>query len=68
MHNHHHEISSHDELLALLKYMVSHNKSHTVELEKLSSKLNNENLASAIEAYSKGNEYLEKALTELEEE
>lgn len=68
-HEHHHEISSHEELLALLKYMVSHNESHTVELEKLATKIENDDeLQNAIEAYKQGNMHLQNALKELEGE
>lgn len=67
-HHHNHEISSKEEQLALLKYMVSHNKSHTVELEKLAQKIGeNEELTNAIKAYEKGNEHLENVLKSLEE-
>lgn len=68
-HHHNHEITSKEEQLALLKYMVSHNKSHTVELEKLAQKIGeNEELINAIQAYEKGNEHLENVLKSLEGE
>lgn len=67
-HHHHHEITSAEEQLALIKYMVSHNKSHTVELQKLADKFGeNEELSKAIQAYEKGNEHLENVLKALEE-
>ena len=69
MHNHNDvEISSHEELVALVKYMLSHNISHTNELEQLASKLdNNENIHKAIESYNNGNDYLAKLLEEIGE-
>lgn len=67
--HHHHEITSAEEQLALLKYMVSHNKSHTVELQKLAQKIEgSEELQKAIEAYEEGNAHLENVLKSLEEE
>ena len=68
-HIHNHEISKDDELLALLKYMVSHNKTHTNELLELSEQLNTDKsseaynlVCKAIEEYEKGNGLLENAL------
>lgn len=69
MHEHHHEITTNEEQLALLRYMVSHNKSHTAELEKLAQKIgDSDELQKAIKAYEEGNLHLEKVLKMLEEE
>lgn len=68
MHNHNHSVNDREELLALIKYMASHNESHTRELSSLLEKLDfadddaKKNLASAIEHYNDGNEFMNKAI------
>lgn len=65
-HHHHHDISNKDEVLALITYMVNHNKSHTSELESLANRIDDksayESVMNAIENYNKGNECLANAL------
>ena len=55
-----------DELIALIKYLVNHNKSHNEELKELASKLkDNEaynDIVEAISIYDKANLKLEDAL------
>ena len=69
IHNHNHEVSQDDELLALRKYMVGHNESHTSELSELAKQLDTDKsseaynlVCKAIEEYEKGNGLLENAL------
>ena len=68
VHDHHgdHETSTpKEELLALLSYMVSHNKHHAQELSELATCLDGdakEALSRAIQLFSEGNEQLEVAL------
>lgn len=66
------DVSKKDELVALLKYMISHNESHTTELDKLVAKASelgedkaSEMIKSAIESYTAGNEALAKAFDQL---
>ena len=69
-HAHHHDhalegATSPEETLALLAYMVSHNKHHAEELEKLAAEIKGEaefHLQNAIGSFNEGNEELEKAL------
>ena len=69
-HAHHHDhaldsATSQEETLALLAYMVSHNKHHAEELEKLATEIKGEaefHLQNAIGSFKEGNEELEKAL------
>lgn len=65
-------ISAKDELVALLKYMIGHNRSHTEELDKIIGKLGElgdasavNYVKSAVDFYSNGNDALAKALAEL---
>lgn len=55
-----------DELIALIKYLVNHNKSHNEELKELASELkDNEaynDIVEAISIYDKANLKLEDAL------
>ncbi len=68
MHNHNRSVNDRDELFALVKYMASHNESHTNELRSLLDKLDfasdeaRDDLARAIEHYSAGNDLMNKAL------
>ncbi len=70
-HNHSHDVNSpesKEELLALLSYMVSHNKHHAAELEELSkstSGVSYDLLQSAIASYNEGNRLLEEALSKM---
>ena len=78
-HNHGHEHThthsggtdtpdSKEELLALLSYMVSHNKHHAAELEELSKNTTGEAfdlLQKAIASYTEGNRLLEEALSKM---
>lgn len=70
-HNHSHDVNSpesKEELLALLSYMVSHNKHHAAELEELSKNTTGEAfdlLQKAIASYTEGNRLLEEALSKM---
>ncbi len=64
-HNHNHSHGSPEESLALLGYMVEHNKHHAQELKEIADGLSSESRALILEAvddFNKGNEKLEKAL------
>ncbi len=75
----HHEHHTHDngvapmeELVALMKYMVSHNAEHTHELEHLALDIKDagneevyNKVMSAVENYHKGNDILADALSKL---
>lgn len=65
-HEHHHGgASTEEEKLALLNYMLGHNRSHTEELHNLAHDLEGkpgELLHAAVEAYENGNEKLAEAL------
>ena len=70
-HEHHHhdpshaEVTSKEETLALLAYMVSHNKHHAEELANLSAGVEGEaaaELQKAITLFNEGNVALEAAL------
>ncbi|MCR5154417.1 MAG: cobalt transporter [Lachnospiraceae bacterium] len=66
-HSHHHdgEKTSPEEALALLNYMVGHNKHHAEELHELAHSVSGEAaelLHSALKDYEEGNVKLEKAL------
>ena len=73
-HNHHHdhehgEEVSKEETLALLAYMVSHNKHHAEELTNLSAGVQGEAaiaLQKAIALFQEGNQALETALKLME--
>ena len=59
----HHHGQSEEEQMALLEYLVDHNKHHTEELESLRSLPGiEEALDVALEAYQKGNAALESYL------
>ena len=65
-HEHTAEGASREETLALLSYMVSHNKHHAEELSDLSAHVSGEArscLLQAIKLFGEGNQELEKALT-----
>ena len=68
MHMHHHPEEEHhspQELLALVQYMVGHNRQHTEELHELSHELEGEAgqlIHDACVDYQVGNEKLEEAL------
>lgn len=65
-HEHGHEsAASPEEKLALLNYMLGHNRSHTEELHDLAHSLEgapHDLLHAAVEAYENGNEKLAEAL------
>lgn len=65
-HEHHHGgASTEEEKLALLNYMLGHNRAHTEELHDLAHGLEGapgELLHAAVEAYENGNEKLAEAL------
>lgn len=69
-HHHHHEGGENArENLALLTYMLDHNRHHASELEDLADKLEADGMAQAAEqirrgvkAFQEGNHYLEHAL------
>jgi len=75
-HQHSHEhihseapASSREELLALLSYMVSHNKHHAEELHDLAHDIGGETatlIHKAIDAFSEGNTRLEEALEHMQ--
>ena len=73
-HNHEHasgEAPSREETLALLSYMVHHNKHHAEELSELSKSLDGEasiSLQKAISAFENGNAELERALELMQKE
>lgn len=74
-HNHSHgEITSKDEIIALLEYMANHNGSHTAELSSLLDKMDfasddaRGKIASAIDCYTNGNDLLISALKEIKGE
>lgn len=68
MHNHNHDVNDREELLALIKYMASHNESHTRELSSLLDKMDfasadaRDILVNAIEHYNSGNDMMNKAI------
>lgn len=67
---HCHEHHSHEEALALLTYMVGHNKHHTEELHDIAHSTDGEAaqlLHEAVSQYTQANEKLEKALALLKD-
>ncbi len=63
--------ASREELLALLSYMVSHNKHHAAELAELAQNMDGaaaDALQKAILSFSEGNEQLEHALNLMQED
>ncbi|MDY2626039.1 MAG: hypothetical protein SOV74_06975 [Coriobacteriales bacterium] len=73
MHDHdhsHHSATTPEQQLALLSYMVEHNKSHTDELHDLAHALEGEAadlLHEAVSLYDQGNKKLARALELLKE-
>ena len=70
-HEHHHEHSSPEETLALLTYMLGHNRHHAEELHELAHGTEGEAselLHAAVADFERGNEKLERALTLLKGE
>ena len=64
-HSHNHKTHSPEETLALLSYMIDHNRHHAEELHELAHSANAEAAAlihDAVELFDSGNEKLEKAL------
>ena len=70
-HCHEHEHgTTEDQSIALLRYMIDHNKHHAEELHELAHKLHGsaaELLHEAVHDFDHGNEKLEKALHLIEE-
>lgn len=73
-HHSHGNISSKEELIAMLKYMVNHNESHANELEKINHTVNHlgnknafDEIEKAIAEYNNGNQHLANALKMIEE-
>lgn len=65
------EATSREETLALLSYMVHHNKHHAEELSALSKSLSGEaasSLQKAVSAFENGNAELERALELMKKE
>ena len=72
-HHHDHEHRSHspEETLALLNYMIDHNKHHAEELHELAHSTGDEAaklIHEAVVQFNAGNALLEKALVLLKEE
>lgn len=65
-HTHTSSISSKEEALALLAYMVNHNKHHAEELHEIAHSIHDEQahdlIHHALDSYTSGNEKLEQAL------
>lgn len=66
-HPHTHEVKEHsqEETLALLNYMIDHNRHHAEELHELAHSAKEEAevlIHEAVELFDQGNEKLEKAL------
>jgi len=64
-HEHHHDHASPEETLALLTYMLGHNRHHAQELHELAHTLDGEAarlLHDAVADYEQGNEKLASAL------
>ncbi len=69
-HEHHHDHHSPEETLALLTYMLKHNRHHAEELHELAHGVEGEAaevLHRAVDALNGSNELLERALTMLKE-
>ena len=69
-HDHSHEHHSPEESLALLAYMLVHNRHHAEELHELShcgDEAAAELLHEAVEFFNKGNDQLEKVLDLMED-
>ena len=76
-HHHHHthgdptEGTVQDRNVALLSYMVSHNRSHAAELQELASNLDGnaaDLISEAVILFNQGNDKLDQALELLKEE
>ena len=70
-HDHEHKAHSPEETLALLGYMIDHNRHHAEELHDLAHSATPDAAAlihEAVDAFLAGNEKLEKALAILKEE
>lgn len=70
-HNHNHAQVSPEETLALLEYMLGHNRHHTEDLHALAHNINGEAvdlIHDAVKNYEIGNEKLEQALKTLKGE
>ena len=68
---HDHKVHSPEETLALLTYMIDHNRHHAEELHELAHSASEEAAAmihDAVDAFTSGNELLEKALCLLRQE
>ena len=68
-HDHSHTAAPRDELIALMRYMVGHNVSHTNELKELAHKLDSEACAQILDAvqdYETGNQKLAASLDQLQ--
>ena len=68
-HDHSHTAAPRDELIALMRYMVGHNVSHTNELKELAHKLANTGdsaacaqILNAVQDYETGNQKLAASL------
>lgn len=69
-HDHTHEVHDREELVALLTYMVKHNKHHAEELAELGQSVDGkaaEYLAEAIADFNAGNAKLDLALALLQQ-
>ncbi len=70
-HQHSHSNASPEETLALLEYMLGHNRHHAQDLENLSANTHGEAsrlIKSAVADFESGNDKLEKALNILKGE
>lgn len=70
-HSHEHKTHSPEETLALLRYMIDHNKHHAEELHELAHSASTDAAAlihEAVAAFDVGNEKLERALAILKGE
>lgn len=72
-HDHSHISAPRDELIALMRYMVGHNVSHTNELKELAHKLANTGdseacaqILDAVQNYETGNQKLAASLDQLQ--
>ena len=72
-HDHSHTSVPRDELIALMRYMVGHNVSHTNELKELAHKLDNTGdsaacaqILDAVQDYETGNQKLAASLEQLQ--
>ena len=70
-HDHEHKAHSPEETLALLGYMIDHNRHHAEELHELAHSAGEESaelIHEAVELFNAGNEKLSKALSLLKGE